>query len=168
MPDAREFGLEGFGCDAHEVPSNPAHAEATGIDIPSGVAVSRVASVPVRHGMMPSVAYRIERDGRSIAYSSDVAEGSDALIALAQDCDVLIHDAALPEREVPHGELHAKPSQIGKVAARARCRTLVLSHIMPELEDELDDALRLIRESYAGERIVAHDLLTLPLKRASA
>ncbi len=128
MPDAREFGLEGFGCDAHEVPSNPAHAEATGIDIPSGVAVSRVASVPVRHGMMPSVAYRIERDGRSIAYSGDVAEGSDALIALAQDCDVLIHDAALPEREVPHGELHAKPSQSarwlpGRVAARSFSRT---------------------------------------------
>lgn len=72
--------FDGFGCNAHEVPSDPATPQATEIAVRSGVTVSRIASVPVRHGMMPSVAYRIERDGRAICYSGDVAEDSDALL----------------------------------------------------------------------------------------
>jgi len=153
--------FDGFGCRSREVPSVPNTGVVAEIGVPDGVAATRIASVAVPHGMMPSVAYRIERGGRALCYSGDVAEESDALVRLAQDCDVLVHDAALPERDVPHGNLHAKPSAIGRVAARARCKKFVLSHVMPELEDELDDAVRLVREAYDGEIVVARDLLSL-------
>lgn len=152
--------FDGFGCEPVELPSDPARGEPTDVRLPESVRAT-VRSVPVRHGMMPAVAYRIDHCGHSLCYSGDVSEASDALIELARGCDVLIHDAALPERKVKHGELHAKPSAIGRVAAATGCRTLVLSHVMPELEDEIDDAVAIVRAAYRGEIVVARDLLTV-------
>jgi ribonuclease BN (tRNA processing enzyme) len=116
-----------------------------------------VTAVPVGHGMLPSVAYRVEHEGRSIVFSGDVERDEPGLIDLAHGCDLLVHHLALPEREVEHGHLHAKPSQVGRVAAAAGCRTLLVSHIMPELEEALD----LVRDHYHGPIVVAHDLLTI-------
>jgi len=153
--------FDGFGVRATEMPSDPdAHAEPAGVPC-GGIAVEAIRSVAVRHGMMPALSYRIERGGRSICYSGDVAEASDALIALARGCDLLVHDFALPERPVPNGDLHAKPSAVGRVAAAAGCAKLVLSHVMPELEDEIDAAVAAVRASYGGEIVLAHDLATI-------
>jgi ribonuclease BN (tRNA processing enzyme) len=117
----------------------------------------KVTAVPVGHGMLPSVAYRVEHEGRSIVFSGDVERDEPGLIDLAHGCDLLVHHLALPEREVEHGHLHAKPSQVGRVAAAAGCRTLLVSHIMPELEEALD----LVRDHYHCPIVVAHDLLTI-------
>ncbi|MGI8721069.1 MAG: arginase family protein [Geodermatophilaceae bacterium] len=69
---------------------------------------------------------------------------------LACDVDLLVHDMALPERDVEHGDLHAKPSEVGRTASAARAGSLLLSHVMPELEDEKDDAERLVRSNFSG------------------
>ncbi len=110
---------------------------------------------------MPAVAYRIEYAGRSIVYSGDLSGEHSTFTSFARDADLLVHDMALPERNLRHGELHAKPSAIGRVAAASKCRRLVLTHIFPELEDELDDAIALVRESYHGDIVVARDLDTI-------
>jgi len=84
---------------------------------------------------MPSVAYRIDHGGSSIVFTGDRETYEPGLVELAGGFDVLVHDfVALPEREVEHGELHAKPSEVGRVAAEAGCRMLVLTHVMPEHE----------------------------------
>lgn len=63
--------------------------------------------------------------------------------------------------QVPNGDLHAKPSAVGRVAAAAGCAKLVLSHVMPELEDEMNAAVAAVRASYGGEIVLAHDLATI-------
>ncbi|MGI8421778.1 MAG: MBL fold metallo-hydrolase, partial [Gaiellaceae bacterium] len=150
----------GFGVEARELPSDPAvdgePQRARGGD-------PEIRSVAVAHGMMPSVAYRIEHAGRSVVVSGDPERYEQGLAELARGCDVLVHDFALPEREVEHGELHAKPSEVGRLAADSGCGTLVLSHVMPELEDELDAAVAEVRRFYDGELVVASDLLRLPV-----
>jgi ribonuclease BN (tRNA processing enzyme) len=60
-----------------------------------------------------------------VVCSGDVEGTHGGLVELARGCDVLVHDLALPEREVEHGELHATPSAVGKLAAATGCRLLV-------------------------------------------
>ncbi|GAC1406872.1 MAG: MBL fold metallo-hydrolase [Candidatus Velthaea sp.] len=158
--------FEGFGYTCREQASTPGAGGASQVAQPGEIPGIRIRTVPVAHGMMPSIAYRVDYAGRSVVYTGDISGESDELVDLAADCDVLIHDAALPEREVPHGNLHAKPSAIGRAAARAGARHLVLSHIMPELEDEIADALALVRRAYGGKITVAHDLLAIDLNPA--
>lgn len=120
----------------------------------------QVDSVAVPHGMMPAVAYRISAGTGSITFSGDVATAHPPLAALAEDTGLLVHALALPERNVPHGDLHAKQSEVGCTARAARCAALVLTHVMPELEDERDDAERLVLEAYDGPVAWATDLAT--------
>jgi len=73
---------------------------------------------------------------------------------------------ALPERNVPHGNLHAKPSEVGSNAAGVGA--LMLTHVMPELEGERADAERLVRRTFHGTVPWAHDLLRTRVVRHSA
>ena len=126
----------------------------------------RVSAVAVEHGMMPALAYRVETDDASLAFSGDVSGESGSLAELASDVDLLVHDMALPERDVEHGDLHAKPSEVGRTASAARAGSLLLSHVMPELEDEKDDAERLVRSNFSGPVSWAHDLMSVPVRSA--
>lgn len=152
------WSFEGFGLRPVELPSQ---ADDSAVHVAHHEKGLLIRSVAVPHGMMPSVAYRVDHDGRSIVFSGDIQSGYGPLVDLASDCDVLVHDFALPEREVAHGHLHAKPSEVARVAALARPRRLVLAHVMPELEDELDDALEYVRATYDGDVIIARDLCRL-------
>jgi len=51
--------------------------------------------------MMPAVAFRIEHAGEPVVLSGDVQSECAGLVTLAEDCDVLVCDLALPERQVP-------------------------------------------------------------------
>jgi ribonuclease BN (tRNA processing enzyme) len=150
----------GFGIDAHEVPSDPSRdAQVTVID--DGIVQVRAVAVP--HGMMPALAYRIDLGGVAVVFSGDVQEFHQSLVELAAGCDTLICNLALPEREVEHSHLHAKPSQVGKMAEESGARQLVLTHFMPEIEDELPDAVDEVCSRYHGELILAEDLLRVPV-----
>lgn len=72
----------------------------------------RVTALAVPHGMMPSLAYRIDAGDTAITFSGDVESRWPPLIELATGSDLLVHDMALPEGDVPHGDLHAKPTQV--------------------------------------------------------
>jgi ribonuclease BN (tRNA processing enzyme) len=150
--------FDGFGIDPIELPSDP-RGETPTLVLEDGAL--RIQSVAVPHGMMPSVAYRIDYAGASVAFSGDIQRLHHAFIALASGCDVLVHDQAVPERQVAHSHLHTKPSETARVAREAGCRTLVLSHFMPEIDAELDSAVRTVEENFPGRVVVAHDLMTI-------
>lgn len=120
-----------------------------------------VRSAPMHHGMMPAVAYRLDFAGRSIAFTGDIAGREPLLAALAAGCDVLVHDQALPSRDLEHGHLHPPPEDTAANAAEAGCRLLLLSHLMPPIEPELDAVVQRIRGRYEGQVVVASDLLTV-------
>jgi ribonuclease BN (tRNA processing enzyme) len=180
QPGAREFirllfGPQGawrymntfdeFGINVHETPSNTAEAARHAIPVDAvlkdlGVAIYSTA---VPHGMMPSVAFRIECDERSIVFSGDVSASTQALIDLAKDCSLLVHDFALPEGDVPDGKLHAKPSAVGRTAQFSGAKRLLLSHFMPAIESELGQSVDIVRREYVGQIDVASDLATYEL-----
>jgi ribonuclease BN (tRNA processing enzyme) len=153
--------FDGFAVDAREMPSDPKDARVRDVLLPTSTLANvgiSIRSVAVPHGMMPSIAYRVTCGALSIAFSGDVENASPALASLARDADLLVHDLALPERDVPHGNLHAKPSAVGAVARDASVRSLLVSHFMPAIEPELADALAIVRGVYAGPVFVAEDL----------
>lgn len=152
--------FDGFAIEPSEVPSDAAHP--LECDVPVGDTLAAlgvsIRSTAVPHGMMPSVAYRIACGERSIAFSGDVANASPALISLARGVDLLVHDLALPERDLPHGNLHTKPSGVGAVARDAAARALLASHFMPTIEPEILAAMTIVRANYDGPVFIAEDL----------
>jgi ribonuclease BN (tRNA processing enzyme) len=157
--------FDGFGIEARETPSDPADATICAIAVCEeleDLGVSTYA-VAVPHGMMPSVAFRIECDEQSVVFSGDVSGSTAGLIALAKDCSLLVHDFALPERDVPSGNLHAKPSAVGRTAQQSGAKTLLLSHFMAAIEGELGESIDIVRREYGGKIEVASDLETYDL-----
>ena len=157
--------FDGFRIDAFDVPSDP--SDATIHEIPVGetledIGVS-ICATAVPHGMMPSIAFRVECDARSVVFSGDVSASTEPLIALAKSCSLLVHDFALPERDVPHGNLHAKPSAVGRTARESGPKMLLLTHFMPAIENELGPAVDIVRREYAGRIEIAKDLATYEL-----
>jgi ribonuclease BN (tRNA processing enzyme) len=61
---------------------------------------------------------------------------------------------------VPHGKLHAKPSAVGYTAHQSGAKRLLLTHVMPPMENELEQSLAIVRSAYDGRIDLAHDLET--------
>ena len=107
-----------------------------------------VVTAPVPHGSMWTTAYRITADGKTVAHLSDVEypspdEPVDIALALAQDADLLIHDAMHSDQdyEQRRGWGHS-PARAGVVLAeRAKARKLALFHHSPDATDDMIDEL---------------------------
>lgn len=152
--------FQGFRVNPDDVPSDVSEASVQSVAVNAaldaiGVSIKATA---VPHGMMPSVAFRVEFRGRSVVFSGDVSRGTPSLAELSRGCTMLIHDFALPERDLPHGNLHAKPSAVGELARASGVKTLILSHFMPPIESELDAAVDLVKKKYSGRIELASDL----------
>jgi ribonuclease BN (tRNA processing enzyme) len=157
--------FEGFDINVRETQSTPSDPTVHTVPVDQVLADLGVSiyAVSVPHGMMPAVAFRIECGDQSVVFSGDISGSTAAHIALAKNCSMLIHDFALPERDVPHGKLHAKPSAVGKTAAESGAKILLLSHFMPAIEGELGEAIEIVRRHYSGRIEVANDLKTYEL-----
>ena len=120
-----------------------------------------------------SLGFRIDTQDRSIVFSGDTRP-CPALVELAKDCDLLIHEVLFsPEleqtgapagrhREFIHPEWanrvrHTKPFQVGKIAAEANAGKLVLTHLWSEKEEDRLKAE--VAAHYSGEIVVARDLM---------
>jgi len=101
--------------------------------------------------------YRFDAGGRSVVISGDTRP-CDNLVKHAQGVDVLIHEAIYPGFGIP--SYHTLAADVGKVAARARAKHLVLTHLLPgHLPDE--QWLRDISPHYDGPVTVGQDLLEI-------
>lgn len=139
----------------------------------------RITAVLVDHApVFPSFAVRFDTDAGSIVISGDTAPSSN-LVALADGADILVHevfdddqlarwerDGTWEERRREDHLLrsHTPLSEVGKVAADAGARRLVLTHFIPG-DDALADEhwINGARANFDGEVIVGHDLLELRL-----
>ncbi|MDO4724279.1 MAG: MBL fold metallo-hydrolase, partial [Comamonadaceae bacterium] len=95
-----------------------------------------LTAMPVEHGLVPALAWRIEKDGCALVVSGDTSNRGRTLDALAQGADVFIAHNAIPEDSEDRIArlLHMPPSEIGRIAAQAGSRSLVLSHFMRRTE----------------------------------
>ena len=118
----------------------------------------RIIVQPVNH-RPESLAYRIEtRSGTAVVYSGDT-DICDALVHLAQGADLFICESAMPDQSrVP---MHLTPSLAGEIAARAKVRKLVLTHLYPPCDEV--DIVKQAHSAYKGEIVAAEDLMTFEL-----
>lgn len=121
----------------------------------------------------PSFAYRFDAGDRSIVISGDTAV-SDQVIALAKGADVLVHEVLyVPGIDRLMGtdsnarrlrqhilDSHTSTEDVGRVAAAAGVKTLVLSHFVPGADPSITDDrwLEGVRKHFAGEVVVGRDL----------
>ncbi len=109
----------------------------------------------------PTVATRIEVDGRVLVYSADTAGGDD-LVDIARDADLLLCEATWTGEAAdwPAG-VHLTARDAGAVATAAGAKRLVLTHIAGGTDR--DRVLREAREAYDGPLELAEDLATYTL-----
>ncbi len=106
--------------------------------------VVHTAAIP--HGSMWTTAFRIAADGKVVTYLSDVEypsvdEPLPQALALAQDADLVIHDAMHSDLdyEMRRGWGHS-PARAGVVVAeRAHAKKLALFHHSPDATDDMID-----------------------------
>ncbi|WP_119071924.1 MBL fold metallo-hydrolase [Aggregatilinea lenta] len=111
----------------------------------------RIISWPTRH-FLPTIGFRVEvkTSGKTIGYSCDT-EPVPAITALAQDVDLLLHEAS------GEGAGHSSAAQAGQVASEANAKRLELIHYT--VSDHLDTAALAAeaRTTFAGPIGVAQD-----------
>lgn len=118
-----------------------------------------VKSVPVHHGPLPALGYRIEAAGCVMSFTGDMSGRLGQMPKLARGSDILVAHNAIPEDAAGAAvNLHMKPSTIGEMAATAGVKQLVLSHLMRRTIDRKDETLRLIRKQYKGPVSFPNDL----------
>src|SRR5262249_44719509 len=104
-----------------------------------------------------ALGYLVSVRGRRLAFSGDQSGANPAFVALSKGADLLVQHHVIPEAAEGLRRLHARPSEIGRNAAAARVKHLVLSHNMSRSLGDLSNGLALIRQSYTGPVTVARD-----------
>ena len=118
-----------------------------------------IRSVPVHHGAFPALGYRVETAGCVISFTGDMSGRLGAMPDLASGSDILVAHNAIPENaEGVPALLHMKPSYIGRMAARAGVKKLLLTHLMRRTINNQQETTALIRKHYGGPIVFADDL----------
>jgi ribonuclease BN (tRNA processing enzyme) len=127
----------------------------------------RITAIATHHDDCPSVAYRVDYGGESVAFSGDMdASALPNLIRLAKGCSLLVmHCAVLDPPKSPQQlyAFHTPPHKIGEAARDAGVKRLLLSHIAPDIEEASRAVLESIRASYKGPVSFAHDKMRVAL-----
>jgi ribonuclease Z len=132
---------------------------------------------------------RIEAAGSVIAFSGDTRP-CESMVRLAEGADLLIHECTFPEEALEFRRrtnigtyAHTSPTELGKLATRARVKRLVATHFghfdttNPVLKRTLakhmpielvgpqfmESVVRDIRAHYEGPLAMAHDLMRIDL-----
>lgn len=146
-------------------------------EVPRGGLVMRddrvaVTAAVVEHPLVPlALAYRFDCPDRSIVFSGDTRPSAN-LVKLARGADVLVHEVLLPDR-LPAGfspalrhhilESHTPAEAVGRIAAEAGVKTLVLSHFVPSAGPPIPDEewIAPARRHFGGRIIAGRDLQEL-------
>ena len=119
----------------------------------------RLAAIPVHHGSVPTLAWRVEAAGKSIVFAGDFSNQKDLIAGFARDTDALVVSHALPETARPAArEEFAIPGKLGRVAARADARMLLLGHRSNATRGRESRSIEAIEAEYGGPVIFADDL----------
>ena len=118
----------------------------------------RLTAVPVQHSNVPTIAWRVEIGGQVAVFAGDFNNDKNIIGTFAADADALVASHAIPE--VSRGALRdafALPSELGKVAAAADARMLILAHRTNRTRGRESLSRAAIEESYNGSVLFAND-----------
>lgn len=132
-----------------------------------------VSAILVDHRLCyPAFGFRFDSEYGSIVVSGDTTY-SENCIRLAQGADILLHEvidleailSTLPDGPTREGiaihleESHTSYEVVGKVAAKAQVKQLVLHHIVPNVPfaADLEKMQRTAERDFSGKVVVAED-----------
>lgn len=179
---ARQANIAAIRPEVREYEAGLAYAD-------EGIRVTAYAVDHIPREISPCFGFRIEAEGKVIAFSGDTApcEGARALV---EGADLLIHECTFPEAFIEHRRKtgvgtfsHTSPTELGRIAAEAGVKSLVATHfghfdsLSPVLRraagkhlpvdlmgpHQLDAVARDIRRAYTGELRLAQDLMRIDL-----
>jgi len=123
-----------------------------------------VSALPVPHGRVPALAYRVDIGGQSIVFSGDQNGSRDEFIAFARKANLMILPFAIPDDADPVARrLHATPTRLGEMAAQSGVRQVLLSHIMQRAWIKRKQGLASIYQHYRGALTWAQDMGCYPV-----
>src|ERR1700730_14298662 len=130
----------------------------------NGLVVEEIAT---HHGDCPSVAYRITYKRVVVVFSGDMdASALPNLVRLAKNADLLIFHCAVldpPSSPAQLYDLHTPPKKIGEAARDSGAKSLLLSHLAPDVEGQEEAVRKSIGASYGGTVRFASDKLRVPV-----
>lgn len=147
------------GDPGDDIPADAAWDELDVTTISLRDSALRISALPVGHGPVPAVAYRIEVAGHTIVFAGDQDGRSDDLAFFARGADLLVLHMPIPEGAGTAAlALHAAPSRLGEIASSSGTQRVLLSHFMQRSLRNLAENVAAMREEYAGEILIADDL----------
>ena len=118
----------------------------------------KMSAMPVHHGDIPALAWRIELGGQIIVITGSFNNSKNLVASFAQDADALVVSHAIPENSRGRlRELYARPSQLGRVANQANARMMILSHRSARTRGRESISRNAIEENYKGTILFAND-----------
>ena len=118
-----------------------------------------LSAIPVHHGPIASVAWRVDVAGCALTFSGDMNNQYETLEKLALNSDILVMHNAVPETaKGAAAHLHMTPSQIGQIAEKAQVKQLIISHRMKRTIGKEALTEKQIRQTYQGPISFAEDL----------
>jgi len=124
-----------------------------------------IEAFDVPHGAItPAFGYKITTPDKSIVISGDTSY-SDIVAEKAKGVDVLVHEVInekglrklSPFWQKYHSSSHTLSSELGKLAAKAKPKVVVLTHILyygAPIETTVDQ----VKEHFSGDVVLANDL----------
>ncbi len=157
----RVYGLEHGNWAAYHV---------TVHEIEPGVVYSdsnvTVTAFKVHHGTWPeALGYRFDARGRSIVVSGDEAPPLDTIARYCDGCDVMVHEVysakglerlGAGDREY-HTHFHTSGLELGRMAAKARPKLLVLTHWL-FFRETPEEIVGEVKEGFSGRVAAGEDL----------
>jgi ribonuclease BN (tRNA processing enzyme) len=131
-------------------------------------------------GKYKSYAYRFETPDRVVVFTGDTGP-NDTLANLAKDADLLVSEANSVEermqlliksgqwqvmtpaeqagikRQMAQG--HLSTDDVGKLAAQARVKTVVLTHLTAKPDDDYTSWANEVKKHFSGQVLIAKDLM---------
>lgn len=117
------------------------------------------SAVPVNYGDALGLAWRLDIGEFSIAFAGNFNNGKDVVAGFAEGVDALVVSHAISESS--RGEIRdrfAIPSQLGRIAARADARMMVLGHRTSRTLGLESISRAAIEEHYDGPLVFANEL----------
>jgi ribonuclease BN (tRNA processing enzyme) len=119
---------------AYDLPEEPGMSEefdfrAWRAGEPVTIGPFTIEPVPVNHPV-EAFGLRITADGAVLAYTGDTGPCA-ALLALAQDADLLLAEASFRDGDENPHDVHLTGTDCGRVAAKAGVGRLVITHVPP-------------------------------------
>jgi ribonuclease BN (tRNA processing enzyme) len=124
--------------------------DATGVFDRDGI---KVTALGIPHGNLPTLAYRVETQGKAILFSSDQNGTNPRFPDFAKNANLLVMHLAIGVGA--NNPNQALPAVVGQVAQSANPGRLVLSHIA---NFDLDAAVADVKKGYSGPLTVGADL----------